>query len=217
MIGASHKCKQRNPFHEILPRVTPRDLACARAISRVPMSCLGAKHRAWAGCSRRAPEIEGKKRPGRWQDGPGPWPLWGLHVGSGPTRALRYNCGGSGGRRRLWAGEDFGRYLRGMALATLIGAGCIALSPRCMRTRKPTLPRYPSTHKEEAYRRRRAAACLWPCRPHRQQNRKQPVARSSRTCGKTLNPCQSRSGGPRPLYRVPLIRTGAPIGAIRWT
>jgi hypothetical protein len=37
------------------------------------------------------------------------------------------------------------RYLRGMALATLIGAGCIALSPRCMRTRTPTLPRYPST------------------------------------------------------------------------
>jgi hypothetical protein len=43
-----------------------------------------------------------------------------------------------------------------------------------------------------------------PCRPRR-QNRKQPVARSSRqTCGKTLNPCRSRSGGPTaPLHVSP--------------
>src|SRR5262245_21421334 len=45
---------------------------------------------------------------------------------------------------------------------------------------------------------RRAATRLWPCR-RQQQNRKRRVARSSsRTCGKTLSPCRSRSRGPTP-------------------
>ena len=97
-------------------------------------------------------------------------------------------------RRLLWSGRMFGI---GSIFLHQPCALPILASPRTNRRRERrsnTICRLPGP---------RAAACLWSCRPHRQQNWKQPVARSSgRTSSKTLNPCLSRSGAPTPPWHA---------------